>query len=442
MTAKKIEEEILKKITPTKEEEEKINEITNELFTKIKNYISKKNIDVEPLLVGSIAKRTFLRNVDIDIFVLFPKETCRKDLEKYGLEIGRAVINGREHYAEHPYINGFYKGYEVDIVPCYKIEKIEQKMSAVDRTPFHTKYIIENINEKLIREIRLFKQFAKGIGVYGAEAEIQGFSGYLTELLVIKYGSFEKLIKNAKTWKFGKLIQLDEKDIFSNFYEPLIVIDPVDSSRNVAAALSIEKFSTFIYACNQYLKNPKIEFFFPNKIVPLTKQKIKDLIKNRQTKFIALKFSKPDLISDILIPQIRKCTQNIIKMLESFDFKLLNYSFDVNNEIIILLEFEVFKLPKIKKHFGPKIWHENSKDFLNKWNLAFIENDRFVVEVDRKYTTAFDAIKGELTNLSLGKNLNDEISKAFQIFEDDKILDELNWEFITKFLKKKFSWEY
>jgi tRNA nucleotidyltransferase (CCA-adding enzyme) len=35
----------------------------------------------------------------------------------------------------------------------------------------------------------------KGTGVYGAEAKVEGFSGYLTELLVINYGSFPKALE-------------------------------------------------------------------------------------------------------------------------------------------------------------------------------------------------------------------------------------------------------
>lgn len=437
-----IENKVLEKITPTNIEEIKIKEIAFELEKKIKDVIKKLKLNVEPMLVGSIAKGTYLRSVDIDIFIQFPQSTIRKDLEKYGLQIGRAVIDGEEHYAEHPYINGFYKGYEVDIVPCYKIENIEQKMSAVDRTPFHTKYIIKNLKKEQIKEVRLLKQFAKGINVYGAEAEIQGFSGYLTELLILKYGSFYELIKNASLWKFGEFIKIKECDVYKNFYEPLIFIDPVDSNRNVASALSLEKFSTFIYACKEYIDTPKIEFFFPNKVTPLSKDEIKKRIGKRDTKFMALKFHKPNLIPDILIPQIRKSIVSIKKMLEQYDFKILNSSFDVNENVFIIFELEIFELPKIKKHFGPKVWHENSKDFLWKWKRVFIENDRFVVEINRKYINAKDAIDKKLLGLSLGKNIKEEIVKGFEILNGDEIVEDGNLVFLTKFLEKKFGWEY
>lgn len=433
---------VLQRITPSEQEEIKIQQIASVLIKKINDVIKKMGLHVEPMLVGSIAKGTYLKTVDIDIFMLFPQSTSRKELEKYGLQIGRAVIDGKEHYAEHPYINGFYQGYEVDIVPCYKIENIDQKMSAVDRTPFHTKFVIENMTKEQIKEIRLLKRFAKGINVYGAEAEIQGFSGYLTELLILKYGTLKDLVENACKWKYGEFIKIIESDVFKNFYDPLIVIDPVDSNRNVASALSLENFSTFIHACIQYKKNPRIEFFFPNKIIPLTKSEIMKIMEKRGTKFIAIKFHKPNLIPDILIPQIRKCISGIQKMLEKNDFVILNSSFDVNNLLFLVFEFEVFELPRIKKHFGPKVWHENSIDFLDKWMIAHIEKDRFVVEIDRKYTNAKDAIQKELPMLSLGKNINEEIGIGYEVLEGDEVVEKGNLEFLTKFLEKKFFWEY
>lgn len=173
-----LEDEILKRIKPTPEEENEILSIADELVERSKSIISEMGIDAEPIIVGSVAKGTFLKDPDIDIFIRFPPDTPRENLERYGLEIGRKLIpDGRENYAEHPYIHGTYKGYEVDIVPCYRVEDGSRKMSAVDRTPFHTEYIKSHLKDEQRDEVRLLKRFMKGIGVYGAEAEIEGFSG-------------------------------------------------------------------------------------------------------------------------------------------------------------------------------------------------------------------------------------------------------------------------
>ena len=106
----------------------------------------------------------------------------------------------------NPYIRGIYQDHKIEIVPCYKIENATQKLSAVDRTPLHTSYIKKHLKESQKNDVRLFKQFLKGINCYGAEAEIEGFSGYLCEILILKYGSFRNIISNAKDWKKGTKI--------------------------------------------------------------------------------------------------------------------------------------------------------------------------------------------------------------------------------------------
>jgi tRNA nucleotidyltransferase (CCA-adding enzyme) len=47
----------------------------------------------------------------------------------------------------------------------------------------------------MLGEVRLLKKFMKGTGVYGAEIKIGGFSGYLCELLILKYRSFAQTIE-------------------------------------------------------------------------------------------------------------------------------------------------------------------------------------------------------------------------------------------------------
>ena len=102
----------------------------------------------------------------------------------------------------------FSKDIQLRLYPCYKIEDASQKLSAVDRTPLHTKYVKENLKENQKSDVRLFKQFLRGISCYGAEAEIEGFSGYLCEILVIKYKNFKGLIENASKWKDLSLIHI------------------------------------------------------------------------------------------------------------------------------------------------------------------------------------------------------------------------------------------
>ena len=138
------EEEIIKKVlervAPSKAEEKKIMGAVREIEKNISREAERRGLDVEVMLVGSIAKGTYLKNsLDVDIFMLFPSNYSKEEMREHSLEIGKKVLDDwKIQYAEHPYVRGRYGDYEVDIVPCYKIKKASEKMSSVDRTPFHT----------------------------------------------------------------------------------------------------------------------------------------------------------------------------------------------------------------------------------------------------------------------------------------------------------------
>jgi len=94
----------------------------------------------------------------------------------------------------------------VDIVPCYDAKSGEWQ-SATDRTPYHTNYIRARLDKQLRGDVRLLKKFMQGIGVYGAEIKVGGFSGYLCELLIMKYGSFEATLHAFA--KYNKRVVID-----------------------------------------------------------------------------------------------------------------------------------------------------------------------------------------------------------------------------------------
>jgi tRNA nucleotidyltransferase (CCA-adding enzyme) len=96
-------------------------EEANNIFNKISGFI-KEEYGLESHFAGSAGRGTSRKNdKDIDIFMLFPESTSRKELEEKGLEIGKKAFeefSGKHHaeYAEHPYTKGEIKGHEVEIV--------------------------------------------------------------------------------------------------------------------------------------------------------------------------------------------------------------------------------------------------------------------------------------------------------------------------------------
>ena len=95
-----------------------------------------------------------------------------------------------EKYAEHPYVNATIEGLDLDLVPCYQVESATMIQSAVDRTPFHNRYISSRIG-LFTDDVLLLKQFVKAGGVYGSDQMTEGFAGYLCEILILQYQAFQ-----------------------------------------------------------------------------------------------------------------------------------------------------------------------------------------------------------------------------------------------------------
>lgn len=426
-------QKILKKIIPTKEEQEKEKILAEEILNRLKAK------GVKPLLVGSLAKDTDIRgNKDLDVFILFPTDVSREELEKRGVAIAKELFDEMNleyeiDYAEHPYVIGRYnKEYTIEIVPCYDTPK---KKSAVDRTPYHTKYIKSKLRKKpeLKDEIRLLKQFMKGASVYGAEAKILGFSGYLAELLVINYGSFENVIKESANWKFHHCIDpenlWDDKKLLKYFFPgaDFVVVDPTDKNRNVSAAVSRQALSEFIVASRKFLLNPSEEFFFPkDKKTPEKEEIIKKLHK-RGTKVIGISFTHPKINPNTLFSQLRKTEDAIKKSIHRCNFKVMKSGFwtDELNNSVILYEVEVWKLPEFERRFGPRVDIDikNQENFLKKYKKRkhYLENGRWVVDTKRKFTDVLDIVE-KLVDEKKGFGKDIKRLGKFEILVDDEIL--------------------
>ena len=175
--------EALKRVTPTDEETTKAWKVISKVLSRLKPF--EKKYRFKSQLLGSFARDSWLPGkLDIDIFLIFDRSVKKEDLERIGIDVGVKVSDGKYQlrYASHPYVRVIIDSYKIDLVPCYRIKRNEKIISAVDRTPLHNAYLISRGIKKLSDEVRLLKSFLRGINAYGAEAHIEGFSGYLTEL--------------------------------------------------------------------------------------------------------------------------------------------------------------------------------------------------------------------------------------------------------------------
>ncbi|ABC56505.1 putative tRNA nucleotidyltransferase [Methanosphaera stadtmanae DSM 3091] len=408
----------------------------------ISNYAKSKDIQITCKLVGSVAKKTSLvGKADIDIFMAFPLDYSEEDLKKYGLEFGKYCIDtvggiSEKRYASHPYITGLINGFEIDFVPCYNINDTTYLKSAVDRTILHTNYIQSHMTSDETDEVLLLKKFMTCVNTYGANYKVSGFSGYLCELLILKYHTFENVIENAANkWKNQLKIDLENYGTCNNYHDALIVIDPVDKNRNVAAALSIQKFSEFIVASRNYLKNPSINYF-QDKTITTTPSELVKLFKQRGSYCYVLSCNVPDVPSDVIYPQVNKTLKSLEKVSGIYDFSLLEsgYYIDSSNVAHIILEYDVASLSNVKIHHGPLIYDsKNSDNFRNKYPNAYIHNNKWISLSNRKYITVEDMIKNILLEenmsiLKLGKNIKEEVLKDYSFEKMEVFINNTNDE--------------
>ena len=419
-----LEEAVLDGLRPTQEEKDHVCGIAQRILEKIR-----QSGRAEGMVVGSIARHTWVKgDRDLDVFMLFDPSLSREQLETEGLALARSIAAAftekyHEKYAEHPYINATIEDVDVDLVPCYKVESASRIQSAVDRTPFHTRYITEKING-LIDDVLLLKRFCKSGGIYGSDQMTEGFSGYLCELLVLHYGGFTPLLQAAAEWKPRTQIDV-ENHVAKEFDEPLVMIDPVDPKRNVAAAVSVDRMAEFVELARGYLESPSEAFFRLPQEPPITREDLENLLHGRGTSLFAISFATPPYIEEIVVPQLKRSTLAISEYLERNSFPVHHADYRMGpEESMILVELLVSRLPAIRGHAGPPVWNRvNAEKFRAKYLTSdlpgpYIVNGRYETEVAREFRHAGDLLRSEgMMQVSLGKHVRQAFENGWKVQE-------------------------
>jgi tRNA nucleotidyltransferase (CCA-adding enzyme) len=431
---------VLSRIKPSKEESRRNFEAAYRLIAKLENVVPSS---VKVVLGGSLAKGTNLAGSnEFDIFLLFPRHYQHHEMALLGMRYAKTAFAGmrtESRYAEHPYLQVFAGNCRADVVPAYKIKDISEKGSSVDRTQLHTQYVNANLGPEGKDEVRLLKQFMKSLGIYGAELRVEGFSGYLCELLIIKYGSLLSLMQEASRWENPAIViggdAEAEKKAREKFASPLVVIDPVDPGRNVAAVVSQTSLSRFIFECRRFLKNPSEKFFFMEKKAA-SLAKIRAAIGARKTSCLLLSFPAPHAVPDIVWPQLKKAAQAFVRELEAMGFSVFGYyHWSDGNECAIFIELGCWKLPAVKKAVGPSVKFARDVDaFAEKHKHAInihIEHDRIVAIEKRKVTDCVQGIRLVSKNgkkAGVPENMLKSMQRGLKILQGKGIA------------KKKYAW--
>jgi len=468
LTLEEVCAEVLKRTTPSNDERRRVLELAEKLRGRVGAATKEAGIEAKVRVEGSVAKDTWLREEpDIDIFMRVPTTMPREAFGTICLEIAKKATESHkqvERFAEHPYLESFINTTRVNIVPCYQVNQGEW-ISATDRTPFHTDYVKPLLNNRLRGEVRLLKRFMKGIGVYGAEIRVGGFSGYLCELLILHHGSFVEFLRSIAGWRESRIIDHEghykgrEQEARKIFEEPLVVVDPVDKGRNAAAAVRKERLNELIAASRAFLTNPYPEFFYPRKRVAYTLEKLVHTITTRGSTIVFVKFGRVRTVPDILWGQLYKSQKSLRKMLQQHNFNIIRDHVWSNEQDLNMFIFEAEQrfLPLIKKHLGPPIEKmEECEKFLRKHAGATstisgpcVEGGRWVVETKRIHTDIVKLLTEKLKRggrrVGVAELISQSIANTLDILVNEEItkLYSSNAEFakfLTEYLEGKPKW--
>jgi tRNA nucleotidyltransferase (CCA-adding enzyme) len=424
---------------PTYSQERRIAKVAQEAKAHVDSYVAQLDDVVDVVFGGSFAKGTWLPDhADIDIFVKIKPSVGIEKFEEMGREIGSEALKRyrpKLRYSDHPYVEVFIKKVRVNVVPCYDVDQGKWQ-SAADRSPFHTQYISSHFDNKKKRHARLLKKFFKSVGVYGAEISREGFSGYVSEVLVLKYCSFENVLRSAADWQERQIIAVCDydSDFVKAFNSPLVIIDPVDNRRNLGTAISPESVAKFMLAARTFLEKPSPEFFREgNKKYRYRVPSKKLLLPN----VLVVEFSHQKKSPDIIWGQLKRSINAIAKQLELAHFEVLRISCvtDERNSAVLAFLLESISLPAYTKKKGPEIFRrKDTASFLSNRKRSrplaiWVDREmRIAMVIERRFTDARKFVKSLLLNHRENSGISkDLIVNELQIYSgsDRKIINGL-----------------
>ena len=374
-------------------------------------------------LGGSYAKGTWLaEKADIDIFVKLSKKISENDFADLGTKIGFQSLKKYKpytRYAEHPFVEAVVDGTKVNIVPCYDVNEGEW-LSATDRSVFHTKFMSQKLSNSMKGEVRILKKFFLHIDVYGAEIAKEGFSGYVSEVLISYFGNFEKTIKKISELKKGQVIGKSRK----KFDSYVVIIDPIDNNRNLGAAISVDNLGKFVLASRAFLKKPSKKFFKK----PISKRSMKNI-----DKITVVQFRFKERSDDIIWGQIKRASNALKTQLELGGFSVLRNSAvkDDNGNAALIFLLHAKKIEPSLVRGGPEI---SSKEHCEKFISANLKksqlmwiNDEGKMQSLQKRTHSDvklflrDILKNNLKNSGIPKGLVKDFKRGVKIIDAGKV---------------------
>ncbi len=393
MNVKEVLQKKLAGIKLSGEDEKEIKRYADAFVVKLNSAL--KRIGARAMLGGSFSKGTAIKkkSYDVDVFVMFKKgskdisELLERVLKK--IKVRPARLPGSRDYFNVDAKSDGVK-FRIEIVPVIGIKKASEALNVTDVSPLHVHYVKKKVvkNKKLADEIRLAKAFCFAQDCYGAESHIRGFSGYCLEVLTLHFRGFLGLLRAASKWQGKEKVVIDPVKYYKNgkkilqelneakLMSPLILIDPVQKERNVAAALNKEQFEVLAKAAKAFLKRPSMRFFERKEINE--KDLISDAKKRKLTLLMVNSVSKKKK-EDISGAKLLKL-HNLLKSAlgkEGYVFRdhWLFEGEEANSYFLITK-----KPKKVVQKGPPVVMKEHAVAFKRKWKGWKVKSGKLFVE--------------------------------------------------------------
>lgn len=190
-------------------------------------------------------------------------------------------------------------------------------------------------------------------------------------------------------------------------------IDPVDPSRNAAAAVSLTSMSTFILASRRFLKRPSISYFTPS-----TKSAL-------MLNTVEVVFTYPQEPPEVVWGRFKKRGRSLYKWLRECGFKVYRWGVESDDKTYVALVYvvESVELPPYILHRGPPVYDDAVDVFVEKYLGEdvvgpFVQGSRVYIIKRRKYTHISECIEKHL-----GRRLSNRTKQVPRSAGTEKFLD-------------------
>ncbi len=443
-----IETDIITRLRPTPDERATVESAVADVTAGIQAALERMGAPGRASVQGSMAKDTWIAgSADVDLFILFPADCAADDIATWTETAAQAVLEDARHrYAQHPYVVGRFAGLDVDVVPAYAVAQASDKMSAVDRTPFHTAWVAANLDARMRDEVRLTKRWCKGVEVYGAETSIGGFSGYLVEVLIGILGGFRPFQDWLLAGARPRVLTAGDNKVQDP--APLVVVDPVDATRNCAAALTEATLQRAVEAAAAYRDAPDERFFFPAPPAAMSASALDAALAEQQATWLALEIPDAAQRLDIVYPQFQKANQRIGDAMAAAGFTILRSDTWTDDAFVGMqwaLEAEL--LPAERRHDGPPADTEHATRYRGKWEGhpdapggVQVDDGRLYVIIVEPYRTPAAWLAAHLPKMPLGKHVEKARART-RLLEAPGQVDPLWSPAVTDFVLDRRPWQ-